>query len=119
VTIYGPSACLNGDAGPRELVASSNGPSFFTNVTLYCGDPTKGVVHINSDHSIRDDGTDDYNVRRCHDNTVYYGREVPAWQIARPTGGTATIVFDEKTLETISMFTSDSNNWAACAAYRD
>jgi hypothetical protein len=34
-------------------------------------------------------------------------------------GGTATVVFDAYTLETITMFTSDSNNWAACARFPD
>jgi hypothetical protein len=123
--IYPASACLNGDAGPRELVASSNGPSFFSNVSLYCGDPTKGVIHIDSEHPISEDGSDDANVAQCHSNIMYYGDEVPAaegnraWQIARPSGGTATLVFDATSLETITMFTSDSNNWAACAAYPD
>ncbi len=40
-----------------------------------------------------------------------------AWQITRPDRWSATTVFDAETLEVISMFTSDSNNWAACAAY--
>ena len=123
--IYPASACLNGDTGPRDVVAVSNGPSFFSNVSLYCGDPTKGVIRIDSEHPINEDGSDDDNVYNCHGNIMYHGDEVPAaegnraWQIARPSGGTATLVFDATSLETITMFTSDNNNWAACAAYPD
>lgn len=117
------SSCLTGDSGPRERVATSNGPSFFSNVILYCGDPTKGVLHINAAHPISEDGSDDVNVRDCHNNIMFRGDEIPAaagnraWQIARPTGGSATLVFDSESNETITMFTSDSNNWAACAAF--
>lgn len=123
VTIVPASACFNGEAGPRDLVASSNGPTFFSNVSLFCGDPTKGVIHIDAEHPINANGSDDANVRNCHHNVMHRGSEVPAnpgnraWQITRPGGGSATVVFDANTLETITMFTSDSNNWAACAAY--
>lgn len=123
--IYRPSACFNGDAGPRDTVSVANGPSFFTNVILYCGDPTKGVIHIDAEHPIAEDGSDDENVQDCHKNVMFRGEEVRAnagnraWQVARPSGGTATVVFDADTLETITMFTSDSNNWAACARFPD
>lgn len=73
--IYPASACLNGDAGPREVVAVSNGPGFFSNVSLYCGDPTKGLIHIDSEHPISEDGSDDDNVAQCHSNIMYYGDE--------------------------------------------
>ena len=55
---------------------------------------------------------------------MYYGSDVlanagnRAWQITRPAGGTATVVFDAYTLETVAMLTGDSNNWAACALLR-
>ncbi len=123
--LYPPSACFSGEAGPQDYVAVSNGPSFFTNVTLLCGDPTKGIIHIDAAHPIDPGGADDENVRTCHHNVMYYGSEVPAnagnraWQITRPAGGTATVVFDAYTLETVTMFTSDSNNWAACARFPD
>lgn len=122
-TIFPASACFSGEAGPRDVVVVSNGPTFFSNVYLYCGDPTKGVIHIDAGHPIDENGADDEAVRQCHQNVMHFGHEVTAnpgnraWQIDRPDGGTATVVFDEDTLETITMFTSDSNNCAACAAY--
>lgn len=118
-----PSYCLSGDADPRDVVSSVSGPSFFSSVTLYCGDPTKGVLHIDAAHPISVDGSDDDNVVLCLNRIMYYGEEVPAapgnraWQIARSDRWSATTVFDADTLEVISMFTSDSNNWAACAAF--
>lgn len=116
------SSCLTGDSGPRGLVVATNGPTFFSNLYLYCGDPTKGIIHINAEHPIKEDGSDDENVANCARNIMHRGSEIPAaqgnraYRITRAEGGSATLVWDENSNEVI-MFTSDNNNWAACAAF--
>lgn len=97
-----PSYCLSGDAHPRDIVNSVSGPTLLSSVTLYCGDPTKGIIHIDFAHPISEDGSDDEDVVRCLQRIMYYGDEVPAaqgnraWQIARTDRWSATTVFDAR-----------------------
>lgn len=44
--------CLDGDAGPYDYVFQAFG--FRPTATLRCGDPTKGVLHIDDRHPIDD-----------------------------------------------------------------
>jgi len=62
---YGASACFDGTAGPQDRVSSANGPDFFSNVELFCGDETKGVIHIDKEHPIAEDGSNDENWAAC------------------------------------------------------
>jgi hypothetical protein len=111
------SACLNGYSGPYDLVNS------YAGINLKCGDPSKGVLHIDASHPIATNGRDDVHVDRCMDNILAYGRSVTAnpgntaKRITRSSGGYAQIVWDSRTKDVITMYTSDSNNWTACAAY--
>ena len=121
---YPASACLSGDAGPFDLVWKGDrngGPPL---LRLTCGLPTgTGVLHIDASHPIAEDGTDDTNLRRCANNIVRSGQEVEAangnraLQIRRSDGGSATIVYQERDGSVVTMFTSDSNNWRACADF--
>lgn len=111
------SACLQGLSGPYDLVNSYGG------LNLKCGDPTKGVLHIDSSHPINEDGADDVHINRCMNNIVGLGVPraasggISAKRITRPSGGWAQIIWDSGTKDVLSMYTSENNNWAACAAY--
>lgn len=111
------SACLQGLEGPYTVVNSYGG------LNLKCGDPTKGILHINADHPINEDGADDVHIDQCMNNIVAYGAPAAAnpgnssKRITRPSGGYAQIVWDSDTKDVITMYTSDSNNWAACARF--
>jgi hypothetical protein len=111
------SACLQGFEGPSVIVNSYGG------LNLRCGDPTKGILHIDSSHPINEHGADDVHVDRCMNNIVGLGSPVSAnpgnaaKRITRPSGGWAQIVWDTGTKDVITMYTSDNNNWAACAAF--
>jgi hypothetical protein len=111
------SACLKGYDGPYALVNA------YAGVNLKCGDPSKGVIHIDASHPIAEDGRDDVHVDRCMNNILAYGKSVSAnagnaaKRITRSSGGYAQLVWDSSTKDVITMYTSDSNNWTACAAY--
>lgn len=120
----GASECFS-SAPPSATVYRIIEPGF--GVGLLCGDQTQGVVHIDAAHPIAEDGSDDENIRRCMFNifTRTDRYEIPAndpylgVQIRRPTGGTATAIYNPGNGRVISMYTSDGlgNNWAACAAF--
>lgn len=122
-----PSQCLNG-APSGDFVDSSYSPVELNNITLFCGGRNTGVKHINIRHKIAKNGSDDANVIKCHDNIASMGYTVPAsggrnrgLQISRGNGWTATLVYrnpnDQDRFKTVTMFTSDNNNWGACARF--
>lgn len=93
-------------------------------ITLSCGTPTYGVIHIDESHPINENGSDDAHVNACMLKIISFGDEVPAsqgnvaYQIKRRSnGGTATIVWRTSDYQVVTMYTSDSNNWAACASW--
>ena len=47
------------------------------NKYLYCGDPSKGVLHIDEDHPIDRGSDDDEYLRTCVQNFGSYGNELP------------------------------------------
>lgn len=116
------SECLTGEAGPYDLVAAAFGP-WPKPIFLSCGDRTKGVLHIDMDHPIADDGSDDEDLLQCFKGIVYGGDEVSAnvgnRALARrlSDGTSATMVWDPKIDEVVTMFTSGerSNRWSECA----
>lgn len=116
------SECLTGEAGPYDLVAAAFGP-WPKPIFLSCGDRTKGVLHIDMDHPIADDGSDDEALLKCFKGVVYGGDEVPAnvgnRALARrlPDGTSAVVVWDPKIDEVVTMFTTGerSNRWRDCA----
>jgi hypothetical protein len=120
----GASECFS-SAPPSATVYRVVAPGF--GVGLLCGDRTQGVFHIDERHPIAEDGSDDENIRRCMFNifTRSDRYEIPAddpyvgVQIRRPTGGTATAIYNPSNGRVVTMYTSDGlgNNWAACAAY--
>ncbi|WP_144312008.1 hypothetical protein [Actinopolyspora erythraea] len=125
------SNCL--DNGPSAAIVGqvTVGGVFGRQIVLNCGDYTHGIIHIDSSHPISEDGSDDDAIVQCMSNILTMGYEYPAnqgniaYRIERPGGGTATIVYREDTVNdyfenyhvVVSMYTSDSNNWAACARY--
>lgn len=119
ITMQPASSCLNGQAGPRDLVSVAG---LTLNYKLLCGDPTKGVVHIASTHPISETGSDDQNVSGCFMRTVNDGHDVPAnpgnkaFAVTNSAGVTSTVVFDTNTDEAITLFTNGGagNNWAGC-----
>lgn len=121
--LFPASACFV-SAAPRDVVFRVFGNGGELQAELSCGDFTYGVIHIDADHEIKADGSDDDNVSACMLTIMSFGQEVPAatgnraYRITRQSGGgTATIVVRDSDLQVVSMFTSDSNNWAACANY--
>lgn len=119
ITMEPASSCLNGQAGPRDLVSVAG---LTLNYKLLCGDPTKGVVHIAATHPISETGSDDRNVSGCFMRTVNDGHDVPAnpgnkaFAVTNGAGVTSTVVFDVNTNEAITLFTNGGagNNWAGC-----
>lgn len=111
------SSCLKGYDGPYEVVNSYRG------IVLKCGDYSKGIIHIDDGHPISESGRDDVRVERCMNNIIGYGKSAPAnsgntaRRITRPSGGWAQIVWDSSSKNVVTMYTSDNNNWKACAAY--
>lgn len=113
------SACLDGYSGPYDYVNQYGG------VTLYCGDHTKGILHIDDAHPIAENGADDVNIVRCMNNIISYGTSVSASsgnsarRITRRSGGYAQIVWINSSKNVLTMYTSDGagNNWAACASF--
>lgn len=73
------SECLDGTYGPYDDVSSID--EFGSdNKYLYCGDETKGVLHIAdgaNPHPIDEDADDDEYVRTCVQNFGSYGNELP------------------------------------------
>lgn len=117
------SDCLTGDAENRDLVAESD-LGWFTTISLYCGDISKGVIHISQNHDIDEGGADDENVVACMDGILYYGEEDVAssednlMYVAKLSDGRiAKLVWDEETNEVVTMYVEGdvSNDWAACA----
>ncbi len=120
---YTPSECLDGDGGPHDLVQtwilSSSNPD--QSIQLRCGDPTKGVLHIDHDHPI----TSDAKFLTCLDKVFFRGHAAGAGTSAGTTqwkysftGGTATAVYINSTGDILTAYASGntkSNNWTACA----
>lgn len=112
------SACLQGFDGPTATVNSYSG------ITLKCVDNTKGVLHIDADHPIKENGTDDVHVNQCMDNILAYGSDISAStgntgkRTTLRNGRTATIIWRTSQKDVVTMYTngSVSNDWALCAA---
>lgn len=110
------SACLQGFSGPTAVVNSYGG------ITMKCGDLTKGVIHIDQSHPIRENGADDVNVEECMNNIIAYGSYVSAstgntakrWRTA--SGVYAYIVWRSSQKDVVTMYTSGSvsNRWDLC-----
>lgn len=110
------SACLQGFSGPTAVVNSYGG------ITLKCGDLTKGVIHIDQSHPIRENGADDVNVEECMNNIIAYGTSISAssgnsakrWRTA--SGVYAYIVWRTSQKDVVTMYTSGSpsNRWDLC-----
>lgn len=110
------SACLQGFSGPTAVVNSYGG------ITLKCGDLTKGVIHIDQSHPIRENGADDVNVEECMNNIIAYGTSISAssgnsakrWRTA--SGVYAYIVWRTSQKDVVTMCTSGSpsNRWDLC-----
>lgn len=121
----GASECFS-TAPPSATVYAVLEPGF--GVGLLCGDPTRGVIHIDQGHPIAEDGSDDETIPRCMFNILTRSDRYeiapsnPRYeglQIRRPSGGTATIIYDPENGQVVTMFTSGDlgNDWAACAAF--
>ena len=110
------SACLNGYSGPYAVVNSYGG------ISLKCGDTTKGVIHIDMSHPIRESGADDVNVNECMNNIIAYGTPISAstgnsakrWRT--PSGVYAYIVWRTSAKDVVTMYTSGTpgNRWDLC-----
>ncbi len=116
------SDCLTGEADREDLVAEYDF-GWFT-ISLYCGDISRGVVHIALEHDIDEGGADDENIVACMEGILYYGDEVVAvgrenlrYAAKLSDGRTATLAWDEETNEVVTMYVEGdvSNDWAACA----
>lgn len=110
------SACLQGFSGPTAVVNSYGG------ITLKCGDLTKGVIHIDQSHPIRENGADDVNVEECMNNIIAYGSPISAssgnsakrWRTA--SGVYAYIVWRTSQKDVVTMYTQGTpgNRWDLC-----
>jgi len=47
-----PAQCLTGAVGPYTLVGQWKAAANGKTISLYCGDPTKGVLHIDESHPV-------------------------------------------------------------------
>jgi hypothetical protein len=135
------SECLSGDAGPYDTVASVDEWGF-DDKYLYCGDLTKGVLHINEGHPINEDGDDDDDIATCVENFGSYGSQLPDgtnpnnYVMEMPidkdedgnTDDMARLAYDKNTNDddiypVVSLHTTQkpefplSNDWDGCANY--
>lgn len=119
--------CLDGDAGPFDYAVQVQAGGF-TIFELRCGDPTKGVLHIDAGHPIEPGS--EVAFKDCIQNIVS-GRDVgpgnPPNSVVRTwayRGGTGTIVYDDSsdTKVILTAYTSNGprgNNWRDCALGND
>jgi hypothetical protein len=76
---YTPADCLSGAAGPYTVVGTWRAIANGKSIQLQCGDPTKGVLHIDASHPIVEniDGTPtDGYFSLCMYYIFHYGRVI-------------------------------------------
>lgn len=130
------SDCLTNNADYDDTVASfTAGP--INNAYLYCGDQTKGVLHIDRDHPFAENGDDDDDIVTCVENFGSYGSDLPPGEdpynfvvempLDKDEDGspddTARIAYDKDTYNVTSLHTKQTsdhpqgNDWYGCANY--
>lgn len=108
--------CLSGEAGPYDHVFQAFG--YRPTATLRCGDPTKGVLHIDGGHPIDDPGS----FTSCVQNIFSFGYlerpgETPNTSLYRfdYSGGSARGLYDNQTGDILTVYTSGATNeWLSC-----
>lgn len=120
--------CFVGDAGPYDIVGgpwSVQPPAGYT-VQLRCGDPTKGVLHIEASHPVEGNTA---NFSGCVDNVLRYGSYLQegtapgsiVWQYQYAVAGgtlSASVVFDSNTGDVLTAYAGggQGNDWTRCNA---
>lgn len=121
-----PSECFSGEADRDDIVAWAYDRGWWPEpVDLLCGDETNGIIHIDLDHRIAEDGSDDHTVPKCFDLVMTFGKERAspdgnqALEVALQDGRKAVVAWDVNTRKVLTMYTTGatSNDWEACADY--
>lgn len=121
-----PSTCFSGYGEPGDTVASFRA-GVSGDAYVYCGSPSKGVIHIDADHTIDESGSDDDNFVNCVMNFSDYGKDV-GYSNRNPNhyivdmnlkNGKARAVYDVNSYEIITVFTigGEGNDWESCANF--
>lgn len=92
-------------------------------IFLVCGDETKGIIHIDRDHLIAEDGSDDVTMPKCFENVMYYGEDYPAppgnqaLKVTLSDGQDAIVAWDKASRRVLTVYTTGekSNDWDSCA----
>lgn len=121
-------ACFDGSALPSSIVAEYGSPSG-QSLKMRCGDPTKGVVHVDLDHEITEQTADAF--QNCLSDTIQFGGynrpgsnpslSVWRWQFGPGRGDAAEFVYESANGEGITFYTTGvapGNEWQRCAGAR-